>query len=212
MVVGVATLGVLAVLAAIAACSGPATREATSVASPTTQSSPTTPASTHNQADIMFAHMMIPHHQQAIQMSDMVFAKQGIDPRVIELAKEIKAAQGPEIDMMQGWLDQWGAPNMPGMNGGMHGSMMPGMPDMDDMPGMAGMMSPADMEALQNAQGVAASKLFLTQMIEHHRGAITMAQNEIKNGQSADEVALAQSIATSQQKQIDTMNQILGTL
>lgn len=51
---------------------------------------------------------MIPHHQQAIQMSDIVLAKQGIDPRVIDLANQIKAAQGPELQQMQGWLTQWG--------------------------------------------------------------------------------------------------------
>ncbi len=161
-------------------------------------------------------------------MSDMILAKQGIDPRVVDLAKQIKAAQGPEIEKMQGWLNQWGMPGMPGMtgmpgmngmpgnapsdHGGMHGSEMPGMPGMDDMPGMDGMMSPADMQALQNAQGVEASKLFLTQMIKHHQGAITMAQNEIKNGQFPDAVALAKSIASSQQKEIDTMNQILSSL
>ena len=157
---------------------------------------------------MMFAHMMIPHHQQAVEMSDMILAKQGIDPRVIDLANQIKAAQGPEVTKMQGWLQQWGMqmsgmPASPGMGG---------MPGMDDMPGMQGMMSPADMQALRSAQGVEASRLFLTQMIEHHRGAITMAQNEIKNGQSPDAIALAKSIETSQQKEIDTMNQILSSL
>ena len=62
---------------------------------------------------MMFARMMIPHHQQAIEMSDMILAKQGIDPRVIDLAKQIKAAQGPEIEKMQGWLNQWGMSDMP---------------------------------------------------------------------------------------------------
>lgn len=89
---------------------------------------------------------------------------------------------------------------------------MSGMPGMDDMPGMSGMMSPADMQALQNAQGVDASRLFLTQMISHHQGAITMAQSEIKDGQFPDAVALAKSIASSQQKEIDTMNEILKSL
>lgn len=89
---------------------------------------------------------------------------------------------------------------------------MPGMPGMGDMPAMEGMMSPADMQALQNAQGVEASKLFLTQMIKHHQGAIAMAQTEIKDGQSPDAIALAKSIASSQQKEIDTMNQILSSL
>ena len=155
-------------------------------------------------------------------MCDTILANQGIDPQVIDLAKQIKAAQGPEIDQMQGWLTQWGMPGMSGMPGpsgmpGMHGTQgnMPsdgGMPGMDGMSGMEGMMSPADMQALQNAQGVEASKLFLTHMIEHHQGAITMAQNEIKNGQSPDAVALAKSIASSQQKEIDTMNQLLKSL
>jgi len=219
VVTGVA---VAAAVAVIGACSNSGTDATPATSAPATgQSSTAAPAATHNQADMMFAHMMIPHHQQAIQMSDMILAKQGIDPRVVDLAKQIKAAQGPEIDTMQGWLSQWGGSGMPGTHTmpGMNdtpttmpmpsGSMMPGM---DDMPSMDGMMSPVDMQALQNAQGVEASKLFLTGMIKHHQGAITMAQNEIKNGQFADAIALAKSIAASQQKEIDTMNQILNSL
>jgi uncharacterized protein (DUF305 family) len=76
----------------------------------------------------MFAQQMIPHHQQAIQMSDIVLAKQGIDSRVVDLADQIKAAQGPEIQPMQGWLTQWGQPTMP---------MMPGM----QMPGQSPTLS-----------------------------------------------------------------------
>lgn len=181
-----------------------------------------------------FAHMMIPHHEQAIEMSDVILGKQGIDPRVVDLAKQIKAAQQPEIDKMRGWMDQWGMPgmsdmpgmtDMPGMDhGGMHGpdstgaapnssmmpsgSMMPGM----GMSGMDGMMSPAEMDALKNAEGVEASKLYLTGMIKHHQGAITMSRDEIDNGESADAIALATSIVESQQKEIDTMNRILGSL
>ncbi|SBS75457.1 conserved exported hypothetical protein [uncultured Mycobacterium sp.] len=203
----------LAAVAAIGACSNSA-KEAAQSPAPTAPASATATSApvAHNQADMMFARMMIPHHQQAIQMSDTILAKQGIDARVVDLAKQIKAAQGPEIQQMQGWLNQWGMPGMGGMPGAGDMPGMPGMPGMGDMPGMEGMMSPADMQALQNAQGVEASKLFLTQMIEHHQGAIAMAQNEIKNGQFPDEVALAKSIASSQQKEIDTMNQILGSL
>ncbi len=161
----------LAAVAAIGACSNSGTKDVAASSAPSTvQSSTAAPAAAHNQADMMFARMMIPHHRQAIEMSDMILAKQGIDARVVDLAKQIKAAQGPEIDTMQGWLNQWGG--MPGTtssapsdHGGMHGSdtdtaspttstmPMPGMPGMDDMPGgMDGMMSPADMQALQNAQ------------------------------------------------------------
>ena len=80
-----------------------------------------------------------------------------------------------------------------------------------NMPGH-GMMSGDEVSALKNAQGVEASKLFLTQMIEHHEGAITMAQNEIDTGQYPPELALAESIVTSQQREIDTMKGILSTL
>ena len=92
------------------------------------------------------------------------------------------------------------------------GSMMPGMPGMGDMAGMEGMMSPADMQVLQDAQGVDASKLFLQQMIKHHQGAITMAQKEINTGQYPPAIALARSIATSQQQEINTMQGILASL
>jgi len=212
-----AAIGVaaLAAVAAIGACSKSATTEAGPPASTSTQISATTQAAAHNQADMDFAHMMIPHHRQAIEMSDIILGKQGIDPRVVDLAEQIKAAQGPEITTLQGWMSQWGMP-MSGMPG-MSGSSMPpmsGMPGMDHggMSGMDGMMSPAQMDALTNAQGVEASKLFLTGMIAHHQGALTMAQDEINNGQFPDAIAMARSILGSQQKEIDTMNQILSSL
>lgn len=245
-------LTALAVITAVGACSNTATKEAT-VSSVGPQTSPAARASAHNDADMMFAHMMIPHHQQAVQMSDMILAKQGIDPRVLDLAKQIKAAQGPEIEQMQAWLNRWGKPGMsdapgtgatpgtmpPDHGGGMHGSgstadppttttvpmpsesvtpgssMMPSgsmTPGMGDAPGMDGMMSPADMRGLQNAQGVEATKLYLTQMVKHHQGAISMAQNEIKGGQFPEAITMAKSIVTSQQQEIDTMNQILSSL
>lgn len=232
-------MAALAAAALIGACANSDSKEAASSPA-STQTSMPAQAVAHNQADMHFVHMMIPHHQQAIEMSDIVLAKQGVDPRVMDLAKQVKAAQGPEIEKLQGWLNQWGMPGMPGMSdmpgmnhGGMNGSgagstspttttmpmpggsMMPSgsmMPGMGDMPGMDGMMSPADMDALKNANGIEASKLYLTQMIEHHEGALTMAQAEIKSGQFPDAVALAKSILASQQKEIDTMKAILNSL
>jgi len=214
--------GAIAALAIAAGCSsnnasGEHQMSHTSAPATASASGTTAPSSeAHNDADVMFAQHMIPHHQQAIEMSDMVLGKQGIDPRVTELANQIKAAQGPEIQKMQGWLTQWGNPAMPSMSAGnMPGHDMPGMPGMPNMsgaPGMSGMMSEADMTALQNAQGVEASKLFLTQMIAHHEGAITMAQNEIKDGQYPAAVELAKAIVTTQQKEIDTMKGMLTTL
>ena len=72
------------------------------------------------------------------------------------------------------------------------------------------MMSAQDMAALEDAQGAAASKLFLTQMIEHHKGAIAMAQTEVDSGQFPAAVEMAQSIITSQQQEIDAMNAMLS--
>lgn len=170
---------------------------------PTTSSSVTSPqaAQAHNEADVMFAHHMIPHHQQAVEMSDVLLAKPDIDPRVTELATQIKGAQAPEIEQMQGWLKQWGNPPMPPMS---HGEMGHG--------DMQGMVSDADMTALRNAQGAEAAKLYLTHMIAHHEGAITMAQDEIKDGQYPTAIEMAHTIVKTQQQEIDTMRQILGSL
>ncbi len=201
-------MAALAAVAAIGACSNSATKEAAPSAPSQTQTTASAQAAAHNKADMMFAQMMIPHHQQAIEMSDMVLSKQGMDPRVVELATQIKDAQGPEIAQMQGWLDEWN----------MDMGDMPGHGDMGDMPGhggmgmMDGMLSPAEMQALKDAQGVEADKLFLAGMIQHHEGAITMAQNEIKNGEFPEAIELSKAIVESQQKEIDTMNEILKTL
>jgi uncharacterized protein (DUF305 family) len=212
LLTGGAALAALVITAGCSNSGGEQQAGQTATATTATASATTSPSGeAHNQADVMFAQHMIPHHQQAIEMSDMVLGKQGIDPRVTELANQIKAAQGPEIEQMQGWLKQWGSPQMPMPSAGMpgHGDMP--MPS-GSMPGMSGMMSEEDMTALQNAQGVEASKLFLTQMITHHEGAITMAQTEIKDGQYPAAVELATAIVTAQQKEIDTMKGILATL
>jgi len=156
-------------------------------------------AGAHNDADIAFAMGMVPHHQQAIEMADMILGKDGIDPQVMSLAEKIKAAQGPEITLMKGWLDSWGSP----------------YESMGDMPGMhmgAGMMSEEDMARLDSATGVEASKLFLEQMIEHHNGAIEMANVQTSDGSNPDAVELAKNIIKSQTAEIDEMQAILASL
>lgn len=200
------TIGVVAfaVLVAFTACSNSTSNEGDQTTSATSQSAAGTEA--HNQADVMFAQHMIPHHQQAIEMSDIILAKEDIDPRVTELANQIKAAQRREIQQMQTWLTQWGQPTMPGMP---RQSMMPGM---SGMQGMMGMMSPQDMAALQNARGAEATKLFLTQMIHHHQGAITMAQHEIEMGQYPAAISMCRSIVSSQRQEIAKMRDILRSL
>jgi uncharacterized protein (DUF305 family) len=198
----------MAALALTVGCSSDSGTERS--AAPSSSVSATAPAAQdHNDADVSFAQHMIPHHQQAVAMSDVVLAKQGIDPRVTELATEIKAAQGPEIKQMQDWLGQWGNPPMPPMatDEGHGGHGMEGMSG-DGM----GMMSDEQMTALKNAQGVEVSRLFLTGMITHHEGAIAMAQTEIEDGKFAPAVELAHAIVKTQQQEIDTMKGLLETL
>ncbi|MGN5236623.1 DUF305 domain-containing protein [Rhodococcus sp. SJ-3] len=198
----------LAVVFAAAACSDSGT-DATATSSPATSSATTSAAeeaAAHNDADVMFAQMMLPHHAQAIEMSDMMLVKEDIPTEVTVLAEQIKAAQGPEIEQLESWLEQWGEP-----------TLMPqedhDMPGMDDnMSGMEGMMSEQDMQALADAQGTDAAQLFLTQMIAHHEGAVAMAQNEIDDGQFPDAVSMARAIVETQQQEIDTMRQLQTTL
>ncbi|GAA2077046.1 DUF305 domain-containing protein [Aeromicrobium tamlense] len=147
-----------------------------------------------NEADVMFATMMIPHHEQAIEMSDLILAKDGIDPRVRALAEEIKQAQAPEIEQLRGWLADWDAPTADASHGGGHG---------------AGMMDEQDMAALEDAEGDRASRLFLEQMIEHHEGAIDMARSEVADGRHPDAVGLAGSIVATQLLEIERMNDLL---
>lgn len=202
--------GAVAALVISAGCSGNDSVAQHPAEHSSSASATTAPSSQdHNDADGSFAQHMIPHHRQAIEMSDIVLAKQGIDPRVTDLATKIKAAQDPEIKQMQDWLTQWGNPPMPSMAPGEgHGGH-----DMEGMSGGAmGMMSGEQMTALNHAEGVEASRLFLTGMIAHHEGAIAMAQTEIEQGQFPSAVELARSIVKTQQQEIDTMKGILSTL
>jgi uncharacterized protein (DUF305 family) len=151
--------------------------------------------SDHNADDVSFAKMMIPHHQQAVDMSKMV-PDRSTDPAVIQLASTIDAAQGPEIDQMKDMLRQWGESSDSGHSG--HGAMMSGM--VDD----------ATMTRLESLRGRDFDTLWLQSMIGHHQGAVEMAKAEIAHGRSADAKALAQRIVTAQEAEIAQMKQLLG--
>lgn len=170
-----------------------------------TAPSDTSSTVTANDADEMFVTMMIPHHQQAIEMADIVLTKDGLDPRVAELAQQIKDAQGPEIDRMLGWLDDWGIDYNPDPMVGMdHGSM--------GADGSDGMMSEEDMTALENAEATEASRLFLEQMVVHHEGAIDMARTALEDAQNPDVLALAQQVIDDQTLEIAAMQDLLAEL
>ena len=153
-----------------------------------------------NSADVTFAQMMIPHHEQAVQMSDDLLAKDGIDQSVTDLATEIKAAQEPEIAQLKDWLAAWGEDE----------NSMSGMTGMGG--GSDGMMSDDDMMAMQGASGVEASTLFLEQMTVHHEGAVAMAQLEIDDGENVDAQAMAATIVETQTAEIAVMAELLASL
>jgi len=144
----------------------------------------------------MFAQMMIPHHQQAVEMSDVILAKAGIDPEVKTLAEQIKAAQLPEIGEMTSWLTGWRRPTDGGRS---HG-------------GSGGMMSAEDMKTLKQADAASGQKLYLQSMIKHHQGAVTMAQDEIRYGKNPDALALAKNVVETQTAEITTMRALGGRL
>ncbi|WP_299169082.1 DUF305 domain-containing protein [uncultured Arthrobacter sp.] len=164
-------------------------------------------AAEHNDADVMFAQMMIPHHRQAVEMSEIMLAKDSISPEVRDLATQIRDAQAPEIETMTGWLETWGEPVEP--EGGMEGH------DMGNMGGageMQGMMTEDQLAELEAAEGDEAARMFLESMTAHHNGAVEMAQEEIENGQYPDAIALAETIVETQQAEIEEMEALLAEL
>jgi uncharacterized protein (DUF305 family) len=158
-----------------------------------------------NATDVAFAQGMIPHHAQAIVMADMAL-KQTTNPEITKLATQIKAAQAPEIAQLTKWLQAWGQP-VPATDGSMDQSMG-AMDGMDGMM-MSGMMSDADMARLENTTGTDFDAMWLEMMTQHHQGAISMARDEVTGGKYAATKAMAESIVTSQQAEIDTMTKLM---
>ena len=184
-VVAVAALGLL-----LAGCGGSHDMNDMGMASP----SSTTGASA---ADAMFAQMMIPHHEQAVEMATLAETRAS-SPEIKELAAEIKAAQQPEIDQMTAWLEEWGMPVMSGMDAmGEHGGH-----------GMSGMLTDEQLQQLANAQGAEFDRLFAEFMILHHEGAIDMAE-DVVDSKDPRVAALAQAILTTQAEEIAQMRAFL---
>ncbi len=209
----VMTAAAAAVLLGLSACTSDETDTAsettTAVETTATSGSSTTEqaeeSAQHSEADVMFAQMMIPHHEQAIEMSDIILSKDDVPADVTSLAEEIKAAQGPEIAQLTDWLEQWGEPTQPeGMDMDMGGD--------HDMSQMEGMLSEEDLQQLSDAPGPEAAELFLNQMIAHHEGAVAMAEDQVENGTYPPAVDLAQTIIDTQQQEIDTMQQMLDSM
>jgi uncharacterized protein (DUF305 family) len=170
---------------------------------PTTTAQPGASAAVYNDADVMFAQMMIPHHQQAVEMGTLAQTR-AQDAELKKLAATIKAAQQPEITTMTGWLTAWGKPTLgPGDPASMgHGGHS----------GMSGMMSVEEMTQLAAANGLDFDRMFARLMIAHHNGALQMAQQELTVGANPEAIALARSILKSQMAEVVTLQTISDRL
>ena len=150
----------------------------------------------HNDADIAFATDMIQHHAQALSMVDLTVDRT-LDPEVQQLADDIREAQGPEIETMSDWLEEWDEEIPATMRDHSNaGHDMEGMGDsMDGLDSdMPGMMSGDDFDELENAPDSEFQTMWLEMMVEHHEGAVEMAQEEQDNGQYKPAVDLAGAV------------------
>lgn len=195
-------LPAVALLAAgtLAACGSSSSMNMSASASSAAQSSAPagTDAPTPSPADVMFAQMMIPHHEQAVVMSDYALENTST-PEVLALAEQIKAAQQPEIEQMTSWLEEWGVPVMSGMDAmGAHGGH-----------GMSGMLTDEQLDELANATDADFDALYLAYMIDHHEGAIDMA-DDVADSQDPRVAALAAAIIEAQRAEIVEMQRLLG--
>jgi len=145
---------------------------------------------THTDDELMFAQMMIPHHSQAVIMSELALANTN-NPEILSLATAIRDAQAPEIAQMQSWLEQ-------SDYSGTHAGHMD----------MGGMLSDEELAQLSTAKGSAFDRLFLKGMIAHHEGAIDML-SMIKNSTNSEVKKLSADILTSQSAEIEAMKALL---
>ena len=188
--------GALAVSLLLAACGSAAHTSDGTSGSTSSAAAESGPA-----ADIAFAQLMIPHHQQAIEMADLALERP-TSPEVSTLAQQIKGAQDPEIALMQGWLEAWGAPME--MDDGDHsGHDMGGMT-------MSGMMTEEDMATLAEAQGPEFDRMWITMMIAHHEGAVSMAQDVLATSSDPEVTTLAKAVIAGQTAEIATMQGLLA--
>ena len=187
----------------------------------------------HTAADVRFMSDMIPHHQQALDMAELVNERTARSD-IVELARRIESSQRDEIDFMFSWLAERNEP-LPDRDWRLH--MTPSADDADhghhhghedhhhdhhhgehSHAGdhmMEGMATPEQMAELADAQGEAFDRLFLGLMIEHHRGALVMVEELLGQWGSAQDPALFEfvtDVKNDQNAEIDRMNLKLASL
>ncbi|MFI6080818.1 DUF305 domain-containing protein [Streptomyces sp. NPDC051217] len=155
------------------------------------------PDNTPNSSDYGYATMMIQHHGQALVMTELAPDRAG-SSQVKRLAERISASQKPEIGAMEGWLKLNGGEEKAKKEGGHdHGGM--------DMPGMA---TDAQLAKLRAAKGKAFDDLFISLMVTHHQGAVTMATEALSGGNNVQLEEMASDVIAQQTSEINRMRSL----
>jgi uncharacterized protein (DUF305 family) len=187
-----AAAGTLAL--ALAACGGTAAEHGPGGHSPTGASA--SPGG-RNSADVAFAKGMVPHHRQTVEMAGLAPGR-AESAEVKDLAAQVRKAQEPEITTLSGWPAAWGE-ETPSKDAGGH-----------DAHGTAGgMMSAEDMRKLRESSGPAFDRAFLLMMIEHHEGAVAMAEAELADGSYPPAQEMADETVTSRTAEIERVRKLL---
>ena len=151
-----------------------------------------------NDSDLNFTQMMIPHHEQAIEMADIALDPLvGASDSVKAIATRIKNAQDSEVTKMKAFLTSW-KERLTGDSSDHHSDQM------------SGMLSAEDLKKLSSLRGAEFDRAWMTDMIEHHEGAIEMAKDVLKDGKDSAVKALANLVATVQDSEILEMKKLLG--
>ena len=177
----------------------PATESPTPTPTPDPEPEPVDPD------DAQFARMMIPHHHQAVLMSQLAPGR-AADPDIVALADRIIVEQGVEINSMQFWQQVSGEPVTDPH------TAYEAMLDMPMMLEQMGMASRAEMDQLAASSGTAFDRLYLELMIEHHEGAIRMLEHLLIHGSDQFLQALGNDMMSAQAVQIWQMQQMLAAM
>jgi uncharacterized protein (DUF305 family) len=165
--------------------------------------SATATAATYNAADAEFAGMMIPHHYQALVLSDLV-PDRSSDTQLKALASRIDLEQGLEINVLRGWQGSNGLPKTDPVSS--YEEMLADPEMVEEM----GLATPEELAELESLSGNDFDVLFLRVMIKHHEGAIRMLQYVLLYGQNLDLQQLAQDMMATQTAQVATMQDMLA--
>lgn len=153
-----------------------------------------------NAADATYLAMMVAHHSQALDLAELA-PERASDPRVRRLAASIEAGQGREVIVMATWLVQ-------------HGQPEPTVEDVAMMTetGMPGMLRTEQVAALARTDGAAFDRQFLEDMVQHHQGAVAMAEDVLGAGEDVRVTEMATDVVTGQNAEIERMRALLADL